>query len=175
MSEKQLRKNSVNRVCNGRILSAYPVHKQMNLMREGGHDLNCMDTWVNAQRDACKAHELAIEGLEEGSTELRDYDIYADWPDDVDAPAETPLERALTNLEKAQEALNPAHEEPPAAIADMFQTDRPYAEQAAVLWKKYNELTNKIMMKLATESEIKKHQKLQGELDWIKRHAFEGV
>lgn len=89
-----------------------------------------------------------------------------------------PAASMLKELEAAKAKIDeraPAHEEPPAAIADLFQADRPYAEQAAALWQKYNELTNKIMMKLATDAELKKHQKLQGELDWIKRHAFEGV
>lgn len=91
-----------------------------------------------------------------------------------DHPAASMLEELEAAKAKIDERA-PAHEEPPAAIADLFQSDRPYAEQAAALWKKYNELTNKIMMKLATDAELKKHQKLQGELDWIKRHAFEGV
>ncbi len=66
-------------------------------------------------------------------------------------------------------------DQPPASIADLFVSDRPYAEQAQALWDRYNELTNKIMMSLASDAERAKHGRLQGELDWIKRHVFEGV
>lgn len=89
-----------------------------------------------------------------------------------------PAASMLDELEAAKAKIDerpPAHDEPPAEIADLFQGDRPFAEQAEALWKKYNELTQKVMMGLATDPERVKHTKLQGELDWIKRHAFEGV
>ena len=97
-----------------------------------------------------------------------------------DQEAEQRLENVLQELERVREENKerrpePAPEQPPEAIADLFQADRPYAEQAKALWKRYNELTNKIMLKVATDAEIRKHERLQGELDWIKRHAFEGV
>lgn len=91
------------------------------------------------------------------------------------------LSNGLAALEAAKARIDDRSEPeaepdtPPEAIADMFQTDRPYAEQAAALWVVYNELTNKIMMKLATDADRTKHSRLQGELDWIKRHAFEAV
>jgi len=93
---------------------------------------------------------------------------------------------SLARMEAAQEALErrpetvvpepePVPEMPPEAIADLFQADRPFADQAKALWDRYNELTQKIMLKVATDVEREKHTKLQGELDWIKRHAFEGI
>ncbi|NQY98629.1 MAG: hypothetical protein HRT82_15865 [Henriciella sp.] len=105
-------------------------------------------------------------------------------------PEPTVAKAVLDQLETVQEALAEAakaklddrpadplevSEEPPEAIADLFQSDRPYADQAQALWTKYNELTQKIMMNLATDAERAKHAKLQGELDWIKHHVFEAV
>jgi len=145
MSEKQLRKNSVNRVCNERILSAYPAHKQMNLMRAGGHDLNCMDAWINAQRDACKVHELAIESLDEESLELRDYDIHAGWPDDVDVEdEESSAEAVLDELESVKDAIDshPRHVEPPAAIADLIDPSLTPKQNLDALMAKYRTAKN---------------------------------
>ncbi|MEO0449108.1 MAG: hypothetical protein AAFZ74_02175 [Pseudomonadota bacterium] len=96
------------------------------------------------------------------------------------------LDELESRLKAAQEALerrpetvapdpDPVPDLPPEAIADLFQADRPFADQAKALWNRYNELTQKIMLKIATDSEREKHTKLQGELDWIKRHAFEGI
>lgn len=82
--------------------------------------------------------------------------------------------RELTDSMVEDEA-EPIPDEPPAGIADLFHPDRPYAEQAQALWEKYKELTNKLQMGLATPEEIKKQSRLQGDLDWIKHHAFEGV
>ena len=97
-----------------------------------------------------------------------------------DPETEARLTEALEQLEKAQANMEerkpePVQEEPPASIADLFQADRPYAEQAKALWDRYNELTQKIFLKVASDAERTKHTRLQGELDWIKRHAFEGV
>jgi hypothetical protein len=189
MSEKVLRKNSVNRVCNERILSAYPVYKQLNLMREGGHELGCMNAWINAQRDACKVHELAIEGLDEDSLELRDYDIYSGWPDEVDAPEPEDtscLEELEAKLKAAQEALDarpetvepdfePKPDEPPASIADLFQPDKPLAPQARALRELWLQIGHQIQRGEAKADEIRKHERLSSELEFINRHAFDGV
>jgi hypothetical protein len=118
MSEKVLRKNSVGRVCNERILSAYPVHKQLNLMREGGHDLGCMDAWINAQRVACKVHERAIDGLDEDSLELRDYDIHAGWPDEVDAPDAEDTSRLETVQQELSDLKQKLDERPETIMPD---------------------------------------------------------
>ncbi len=130
---------------------------------------------VDADEPVCRvtALERRVSALEEAMAGLQ-------------SPKTTNLERAIqeqraraeaaeSKLAQAQYQEPEAAEEPPEAIADLFQADRPYAEQAKALWTRYNELTNKIMLKVATEAEIRKHEKLQGELDWIKRHAFEGV
>ncbi|MCR9194503.1 MAG: hypothetical protein NXH88_07210 [Hyphomonas sp.] len=98
------------------------------------------------------------------------------------APEPHPAAAMLDQMEETKAKLDerPADplevsEEPPEGIADLFQADRPYADQAKALWDKYNELTQKIMMNLATDAERSKHAKLQGELDWIKHHVFEAV
>lgn len=91
-----------------------------------------------------------------------------------EALAQRPEPRASEAMLDELEA-EPIPDEPPAGIADLFHPDRPYAEQAQALWEKYKELTNKLQMGLATPEEIKKQSRLQGDLDWIKHHAFEGV
>ena len=99
----------------------------------------------------------------------------------VEVPDPALTEALEQTKRKLDEALasrgepEPQPEMPPEGIADLFQDDRPYPEQAKALWDRYNELTQKIMLKVATDAEREKHTKLQGELDWIKRHAFEGI
>ena len=90
------------------------------------------------------------------------------------------LQDVLARMETARENLaatkaDDVPDEPPASIADLFTPDRPYAEQAKALWDKYNELTSKVMLGVATDEERAKQSRLQGELDWIKRHAFEAA
>ena len=97
-------------------------------------------------------------------------------------PPHDALQDALARMEAAREAVStkaddvPAEpERPPEAIADLFHADRPYVEQAQALWRRYNELTSLVMMGRATPDQIAKQSRLQGELDWIKRHAFEAA
>ncbi len=149
------RLNDIRVRCRLNILRLYPAHRQAQLTDR---------TDFNAWKAANVAHMAAL--IESGTEDIDD-----GWPD-PDAH-ETVAAPKKTNIEKAIEQNG--KEEPPEAIADLFQTDRPFADQAQALWDKYNELTNKIMLSVADDSERAKHAKLQGELDWIKRHVFEGV
>lgn len=149
--------------------------------------------------DVCPIHGVRIKDEDDRDTwsfsekdEATDAEIAAAWavlrgfdPNAVaEAPEPSASESMLSELEENlaeqkakidKRTVTSEPETPPEAIADLFQTDRPYADQAAVLWARYNELTQKIMLNVATDAERDKHSRLQGELDWIKRHAFEGV
>lgn len=138
--------------------------------------------WQEKRRE--QVGEIISGSRKQGDYETRTVEkvVYQDTPETL-AKLEA-AEKALQAAEAKAELLKSIPDKPapqttpdtpPEAIADLFQTDRPFAEQAQALWDRYNELTNKIMLKVATPAEMEKHQRLQGELDWIKRHAFEGV
>lgn len=122
--------------------------------------------------------ELAIYELNRRLTALEGANL-ADTRAELDELLTDLKQTKKTNLQRAIDARyqepEEAAEQPPEAIADLFQADRPFADQAKALWDKYNELTHLVQMKLATPEQSAKQSKLQGELDWIKRHAFEGV
>lgn len=134
------------------IFRLYPAWRQDN-------SADCK-AWIEAN----KAHGKRLAADPEA-------DIDEGWPDPATWVAVEPPKK--TNIEKAIEQNG--KEEPPESLKDLFQADRPYADQAQALWDKYNSLTNKIMLNVATDAERSKHAVLQGELDWIKRHVFEGV
>ena len=171
----------------------YPDWRQGRILDSGSEsDQLRMDEFISS----CKDHLAKLRNqIAEGETPCID----TKWPEPIDNRVELgtndegliivekivpdpALTEALEQTKrKLDEALasrgepEPQPEMPPEGIADLFQADRPYAEQAKALWDRYNELTQKIMLKVATDAEREKHTKLQGELDWIKRHAFEGI
>jgi len=109
---------------------------------------------------------LRVSALEEALAGLK-----------VPEPAGAPLERTLTNLEKAQDAIDshPRHVEPPAAIADLFHPDKPMAPQAKALRDKWLEIGHQIHRGEASADEIRKHERLSSEIQFLNSHAFDGV
>lgn len=121
-----------------------------------------------------------VDGVSLARDLLAERDVHVPEP-----KAPNASEAVLASLEAARDKLTAARVDealdpvpvpaPPASIADLFQPDRPFAPQAQALWVIYNDLTNKIQMAIATPEERAKHSRLAGELDWIRRHAFEAV
>ena len=86
----------------------------------------------------------------------------------MDLPAEPQrfLEFAQPVIEQEQE------EEIPADIADLMRENSAYSDPA-VLLAKYNELTNKIIMSLASDNDRAMHTRLHNNLHWLERKAAE--
>lgn len=84
-----------------------------------------------------------------------------------------------TNLQRAIDARyqepEEAAEQPPEAIADLFQADRPFADQALALQRLWVKLGHHVQRGTATPEQIKKHERLSSEIEFINKHAFEGV
>ena len=96
-------------------------------------------------------------------------------PDPDDA-----LRAALERMEKAREAVQAANAEtvpaqPPASIADLFQPDRPLAPQAKALHDLWLSLGHQVQRGAASPDEVRKHQRLTAEIQFIKKHAFEAL
>ncbi len=96
------------------------------------------------------------------------------------------LETKQTNLEKAIEENGNARdaviegepetpEQPPEAIADLFQADKPLAPQALALQRLWVKLGHQVQRGEASPDEIRKHERLSSEIEFINKHAFEGV
>lgn len=75
-------------------------------------------------------------------------------------------------LEFAQPVIEEDEDEIPPDIAALMRENDAYSD-AAVLLAKYNELTNKIMMTLATDNERAMHTRLHNNLHWLERKAAE--
>lgn len=137
----------------------------------------------NAVRDAAKdAHNICNNLLKRlGSTvvmppkpEPAPEPIEQPEPE---APAEAVL-RQMDELEEVQDVLKEASgepEQPPESIADLFQPDRPLAPQAKALLDLWVQLGHQVQRNEASSEEIRKHERLSGELEFIKKHAFEAV
>lgn len=98
----------------------------------------------------------------------------------------TRLDELESRLKAAQEALaarpetvmpdfEPKAEEPPAGIADLFHADKPLAPQARALRELWLQIGHQIQRGEASADEIRKHERLSSELEFINRHAFDGV
>lgn len=89
------------------------------------------------------------------------------------------LKAALDALEDRPETVmpdfEPKPEEPPAGIADLFQSDKPLAPQARALRDLWLQIGHQIQRGEARPDEIRKHERLSSELEFINRHAFDGV
>ena len=89
------------------------------------------------------------------------------------------LKAALDALEARPETVmpdfEPKPEEPPAGIADLFQSDKPLAPQARALRDLWLQIGHQIQRGEARPDEIRKHERLSSELEFINRHAFDGV
>lgn len=96
------------------------------------------------------------------------------------------LEELEAKLKATQEALDarpetvmpdfePKPDEPPASIADLFHPDKPLAPQAKALRELWLQIGHQIQRGEAKADEIRKHERLSSELEFINRHAFDGV
>lgn len=109
--------------------------------------------------------------------------IYRDRPVEVVKEVEKvvyrdhPAAAMLSELEATKAKLDErdVHEEPPASIADLFQPDKPLAPQAAALQELWVQLGHQIQRGEATVDQIRKHERLSSELEFINKHAFDGI
>ena len=85
------------------------------------------------------------------------------------------LEATKTNLDRAIEEAQAAPEQPPEAIADLFQADKPLAPQAQALHQLWVKLGHQVQRGEANADEIRKHERLSSEIEFINKHAFDGV
>lgn len=94
----------------------------------------------------------------------------------ADIPPEPPRYGALENEHPSQDEL-PAEEEPkvPSELAEFLRDNEAYSDMADRLMAIYNELTNKIMLGLASDADRALQARLHGGLDWIKRNAVEVI
>lgn len=91
--------------------------------------------------------------------------------------ARHPSEAMLSQLEEVQDVLKGAVEpdQPPASIADLFQADKPLAAQAQALHDLWVQLGHQIQRGEASVDQIRKHERLSSELEFINKHAFDGI
>jgi hypothetical protein len=149
------RANDIKVRCRLNILRLYPAHRQAALT-----DRTDFNAW--------KAKNVAHMDKLIANPEL---DQDEDWPDPkahepVAAPKKTNIEKAIEQNGK---------EEPPEAIADLFKTDRPFAEQALALQRLWVKLGHQVQRGEASPEERHKHERLSSEIEFINKHAFEGV
>lgn len=141
------------------IFRLYPSWKQ-----DGS--ANCK-AWI----DANKAHGQKLAADPEADIDLVGGEY--GWPDPASwTPVEAPTQRK-TNIEAAIEQNST--EQPPEAISDLFQADRPFAEQALALQQLWVKLGHQVQRGAASPEEIHKHERLSSEIEFINKHAFEGV
>lgn len=136
----------------------------------------------NGVRDAAKdAHNIANNLLKRlGVDPVRKP---APEPEAIEPEPETHvsedvLEEVEASLAEAKAKIDerpPAHEEPPASIADLFQPDMPLAPQALALQQLWVKLGHQVQRGEANPDQIRKHERLSSEIEFINRHAFEGV
>jgi hypothetical protein len=149
------RLNDIRVRCRLNILRLYPAHRQAALT-----DRTDFNAWK--AKNVAHMNALITSGAEE---------IDEGWPDPanwqkVAAPKKTNIEKAIEQNGK---------EEPPEAIADLFKTDRPFAEQALALQRLWVKLGHQVQRGEASPEEIRKHERLSSEIEFINKHAFEGV
>jgi len=157
------RTNDLRVRCRLNILRLYPAHKQAALT-----DRTDFDAW--------KAENVAhMQALAESGAE----DIDDGWPDPKtwQKLEPTAAESMLEQLESVKDAIDshPRHVEPPAAIADLFHPDKPMAPQAKALRDKWLEIGHQIHRGEASADEIRKHERLSSEIQFLNSHAFDGV
>ena len=91
------------------------------------------------------------------------YGVVEDEPVEEEVPAEPEPE-----LER------PVEDSPPEDLADFMRANQAYSDPDALL-ALYNELTNKIMLGLASDADRALQSRLHNGLEWIKRNAVEVI
>lgn len=88
------------------------------------------------------------------------------------------LERVLAEAAKphpAEQMLDQMPDTPPEEVAELIHEGEAYGAAQNRLQAEYNELTGKIELGVASEAERRKHGRLHGAIDWLKRKAVETV
>lgn len=88
------------------------------------------------------------------------------------------LERVLAEAAKphpAEQMLDQMPDTPPEEVAELIHEGEAYGAAQTRLQAEYNELTGKIELGVASEAERRKHGRLHGAIDWLKRKAVETV
>ena len=88
------------------------------------------------------------------------------------------LERVLAEAAKphpAEQMLDQMPDTPPDEVAELIHEGEAYGAAQNRLQAEYNELTGKIELGVASEAERRKHGRLHGAIDWLKRKAVETV
>jgi len=156
------RTNDLRVRCRLNILRLYPAHRQATLTDR-------------ADFDAWRAENVAhMQVLAESDGEIDE-----GWPDPHtwEKREPTAADKMLDELEAVKAAIDshPRHVEPPAAIADLFMPDKPMAPQAKALRDKWLEIGHQIHRGEASADEIRKHERLSSEIQFLNSHAFDGV
>ena len=87
------------------------------------------------------------------------YGVVEDEPVDEEVPAEPPIE---------------PEDRPPNDLAELMRENSAFSDADALL-ALYNELTNKIMLGLASDADRALQSRLHNGLEWIKRNAVEVI
>ena len=109
----------------------------------------------------------------------------------VDNPeTQAQLDAALAKIDElqamlssaAERQLNPAEamivelpDEPPEEVAELIHENEAYGAAQERLQAEYNALTNKIELGLASDSDQRKHGRLHGAIEWLRRKGVETV
>ena len=167
------RVNDIRVLCRLNILRLYPAHRQAALT-----DRTDFNAW--------KAENVAhMQKLIDSGTE----DIDDGWPDPAAhervEPSEAPLDRTLTNLEKAQEALKPAVDaEPPAAIAELFDPSLTARQNQEKLQARYKDAMSEHYRlmgygtqedKAEAQRQLEKAQRIESGINWNRARLAEVV
>ena len=93
-----------------------------------------------------------------------------------EAPKQHAAEAALAEMEATQKRLQEkANNEPPADIADLFESDA-HGMEAQRLLDLHRDITNLIMMNNATDAQRRMQERLTPHLPWLKqRRAVEVI
>jgi hypothetical protein len=189
--------------CTSNITRFYPEWKQAELRQTGGDALNdmldfideCTAHLVTLKERIAEGETPCIDtgwpspdGVVETAPEPEVIEEIVEVPVEVVREVEDTarLEELEGRLKAALDALadrpetvepdfEPKPDEPPASIADLFQPDKPLAPQAKALRELWLQIGHQIQRGEAKADEIRKHERLSSELEFINRHAFDGV
>ena len=107
----------------------------------------------------------------------------------VDNPeTQAQLDEALAKIDELQAMLSSAAQphpaeammdelpdEPPEEVAELIHENEAYGAAQERLQAEYNALTNKIELGLASDSDQRKHGRLHGAIEWLRRKGVETV
>ncbi|MEL6859310.1 MAG: hypothetical protein AAFO74_13065 [Pseudomonadota bacterium] len=163
--------------CRSQIEQHFPPYRQLNALREailglrdGRETLEQHEAWIAACKDACDVHEANIAELSDDM--IASYDVFSGWPK-YDGRKRRKMRDPIASLEAVQHKLDAREveakpEEPPAEIADLFESDA-YGMEAERLFKLHTDLTSKIVGNMpVTDAERALHSRLTPHVPWLK-------